>query len=53
VAKIIAGEIVCKIKVVGLRYIVHRMHRLLGMLVITFMDLIIVILFLTWWISVV
>jgi len=35
---IIAGEIIYKIGVVGLKYIVHRMHRLLGLLVRAFLE---------------
>ena len=36
-ARIIVGEIACRIRLVSLRYIVHRTHRLLGMLVRLFL----------------
>lgn len=36
-ARIIAGEIFHRIKVVGLRYIMHKTHTLLGMLVREFL----------------
>ena len=38
-AKISGGEIVYRIRVVGLRYIVHVTHKVLGMLVIEFIVL--------------